>query len=423
MSDQEYDMFPSAFARAAITALVFGTAGLAQAQDHPLSLPEAVLLAGQVEEPSVEVWRTRAEALDSQGIADAALPDPMLRVGLANIRLSDFDLNREGMTQTQVSIRQMFPRGDSRRLSREIREWEARSARAAGALESRRIRLSIREAWLELYYLDRAAAMIIEHRNAVGQLGEIASASFGAGNRNSHDVIRIDLELQTLTTRLVEIERSREVARAALGRYLGDQVAARPLTPQTPILPAPDEIDAMRAQLVRHPAIAILDARISARDRGVELAQQRYRPGFSLEAGYGLRDSRSDLASVGVSVEMPLFGHSGQDAGVAAARSLREAEVLSRDSTLLEMDRELAANHASFRQFTQTVALYRTDVLPRSRETAQAVLLAYGNERADFAELVRAELALLDTELALYRTQVDALKAQARLMFLAGDPS
>ena len=165
------------------------------------------------------------------------------------------------------------------------------------------------------------------------------------------------------------------------------------------------------------------DARISARDRGVELAQQRYRPGFSLEAGYGLRESRSDLASVGVGVEMPLFSHSGQDAGVAAARSLREAEVLNRDAALLDLSRELVASDASLRQLTEHAALYRTEVLPRSRETEEAVLLAYGNERADFAELVRAELALLDNELALYRTQVDLLKIQARLMFLVGDPS
>lgn len=416
-------MLPSILARLAMTALLLGAVGHAQAQDYPLSLPEAVLLAGQAEEPSVEVWQARAEALDSQGIADAALPDPMLRVGMANIRLSDFDRNREAMTQAQVSIRQMFPRGDTQRLSREIREWEARSARAAGALQARRIRLSVREAWLEVYYWDRAAVLIAERRTAVRQLGEIASASFSAGNSNSHDVIRIDLETRMLTTRLVEIERNRAVARADLGRYLGDHAATRALTPQWPILPPPAELDAMRTQLVRHPAIAILDARISARDRGVELAQQRYRPGFSLEAGYGLRDSRSDLASVGVGVEVPLFGHSGQDAGVAAARSLREAEVLGRDAALLDLSRELVASDASLRQLTEHAALYRTEVLPRSRETEEAVLLAYGNERADFAELVRAELALLENELALYRTEVDRLKIQARLMFLVGDPS
>ncbi|WP_417468781.1 TolC family protein [Maricaulis sp.] len=416
-------MFHTAMARLAMTALVFGVAGLAEAQDYPLSLPEAVLLASEAEEPSVEVWQASAEALDSQGIADAALPDPMLRLGLANIRLSDFDRNREAMTQAQVSIRQMFPRGDTQRLSREIREWEARSARAAGALEARRIRLSVREAWLELYYWERAASLIAERRTALEQLGEIASASFAAGDRNSHDVIRIDLETRVLTTRLVEIERNRAVARADLGRYLGDQAATRALTPQWPILPPPGVLDAMRARLVRHPAIAILDARISARDRGVELAQQRYRPGFSLEAGYGLRESRSDLVSVGVGVELPLFSHSGQDAGVAAARSLREAEVLNRDAALLDLSRELVASDASLRQLTEHAALYRTEVLPRSRETEEAVLLAYGNERADFAELVRAELALLDNELALYRTQVDLLKIQARLMFLVGDPS
>jgi cobalt-zinc-cadmium efflux system outer membrane protein len=416
-------MFHSRMASLAMIALILGVAGLAQAEDYPLSLPEAVLLAGQAEEPSVEAWRARAEALDSQGIADAALPDPMLRVGLANIRLSDFDRNREAMTQAQVSIRQMFPRGDTQRLSREIREWEARSARAAMALETRRIRLNVREAWLELYYWDRAASVIRERQSSVSQLGEVALAGFSSGTSNSHDVIRIDLELQMLATRLVEIERNREVARADLSRYLGVEAAARPLTPQWPILPAPDTLDAMRAALVRHPAVAIIDARIAARDRGVELAQQRYRPGYALEAGYGLRDSRSDLASIGVSVEMPLFNHSGQDASVAAARSLREAEVLSRDAALLDMSRELDSSNAGWRQQTENASLYEADVLPRARETEEAVLLAYGNERADFAELVRAELAVLDTELALYRTRIDALKARARIMFLAGDHS
>lgn len=416
-------MFHSRMARLAMTALVLSVAGPALAQDHPLSLPEAVLLAGQAEEPAIEIWRARAEALDSQGIAEAALPDPMLRVGLANIRLSDFDRNREAMTQAQISIRQMFPRGDTQRLSREIREWEARSARAAMALESRRIRLSVRQAWLELYYWDRAAGVIRERRNSVSQLGEIALASFSSGNSNSHDVIRIDLEMQVLATRLVEIERNRELARADLARYLGAPDAARELTPQWPVLPLLGTSDSLRAELVRHPSIAMIDARISARDRGVELAQQRYRPGFSLEAGYGLRDSRSDLASVGVGIELPLFSHQGRDAGVASARSLREAEEFSRDAALLDLDRELASSYASMRQLTEHAALYQSDVLPRAREIEAATLLAYSNERADFAELVRAELALLDAELALYRTRVDALKARARLMFLAGDPS
>lgn len=416
-------MLPSIMARLAIMTLVLGVTAPSLAQDYPLSLPEAVLLAGQGEDPSVEVWRARAEALDSQGIADAALPDPTLRLGLTGVRLSDFDPNRDGMTQTQVSIRQMFPRGDTQRLSREIREWEARSARAAMAQESRRIRLSVREAWLELYYWDRAAGLTEARQTAVAQLGEIASASFAVGNRNSHDVIRIDLETRMLTTRLIEIERNRELARADLARYLGESAAARALTPQWPVLPPPEAYAVMRTHLVRHPAIAILDARIAARDRGVELAQQRYQPGFSLEAGYGLRDSRSDLASVAVGVDIPLFSHRGQDAGVAAARSLREAEVLNRDAALLDLSRELAVSQASFRQLSENAALYRTDILPRSRETEAAVLLAYGNGRADFAELVRAELALLDNELALYRTQVDALKTQARLMFLVGDPS
>ena len=48
-------------------------------------------------------------------------------------------------------------------------------------------------------------------------------------------------------------------------------------------------------------------------------------------------------------------------------------------------------------------------------------MAAYGNNLADFAELVRAELAVLDTELTLSRLRVDRLQAQANLLFLSGD--
>jgi outer membrane protein TolC len=51
----------------------------------------------------------------------------------------------------------------------------------------------------------------------------------------------------------------------------------------------------------------------------------------------------------------------------------------------------------------------------------EAVLAAYENEQADFAELVRAELALLDAELALVRMQVDDRQARADILFLTGD--
>jgi outer membrane protein TolC len=154
---------------------------------------------------------------------------------------------------------------------------------------------------------------------------------------------------------------------------------------------------------------------------GIDLALQEYRPAWGVEAGYGLRGSRSDIASIGVSVQMPLFSRDRQDETVAAARDLRRAAELERAATLMDMAQRLERELAQLNRLGESARLYEETVLPRARETAESVLLAYQNESADFAELVRSELAHLDADLALLRIEVDMLLAQSRILYLTGD--
>ena len=188
-----------------------------------------------------------------------------------------------------------------------------------------------------------------------------------------------------------------------------------------PHLPALPQAEAIEAVFARHPSVAVQDAEIRAGEREIDLARQAFKPAWSVDAGYGVRDSRSDFASVGVSVEIPLFNRDAREAGVTSAREARSAEELERRALLLDLRREWERLLSDRSSREASIALYERNVLPNARETAEAVMTAYENGQADFPELVRAELALLDAELALLRLNVDALKAEAGLLYLAGD--
>ena len=61
--------------------------------------------------------------------------------------------------------------------------------------------------------------------------------------------------------------------------------------------------------MANHPALMAADARIAARDAGVELADQRSRPEWALDVAYSYRngslpggDPRSDFITVGVTI-------------------------------------------------------------------------------------------------------------------------
>ncbi len=61
------------------------------------------------------------QAIRSEAMASAQLPDPKLRLALANLPLDSLDFNQENMTQLQFGLSQQFPRGDSLALKEEWR--------------------------------------------------------------------------------------------------------------------------------------------------------------------------------------------------------------------------------------------------------------------------------------------------------------
>lgn len=207
-----------------------------------------------------------------------------------------------------------------------------------------------------------------------------------------------------------------------LARYIG-AASERPITPGLPVwpsLPAPDDIE--RA-VVRHPAVAVHDATIAARTHDVEIAHEQYKPGFALDAGYGARGGgRADFASVMVSVEVPLFTDKRQDPMLVASEKELAAVRLDRDALLLELRKQALRAQADAARLTQRIALYREVVVNRADGAAAAALDGYQNQVSDFAELIRARLGALDTELRLKRLEADLGLAYSELAWLLGEP-
>ena len=60
-------------------------------------------------------------------------------------------------------------------------------------------------------------------------------------------------------------------------------------------------------------------------------------------------------------------------------------------------------------------------MINRASDTAEGALESYENQTADFAELIRARLAQLNTDLLLLRLRVNHAQSAAALLFLTGE--
>jgi outer membrane protein TolC len=406
----------------------FGIVCAAQAgQDVPLTLAAAEDLALD-HEPGQLALEARAEALDEQSVAAGQLPDPMLRVGLANFPLQSGGFSTEAMTQAQLGIRQAFPPGKSRSVSK--RRFRSLALEMEESADARRrdVLLAVRQDWLDAYYWQRAQAIVSESRPFFGDLVSVTRSLYEVGRKTQQDLLRAELELSRLDDRAIEIDRRQAEARAALSRWVAT-AAARPIALKLPAWEQVPGPQTLLGSLLEHPAVRAADARIAAHNASVDLAYEQYKPGWALDLGYGYRDGmlpsgepRSDFVSLSVTIDLPIFRGNRQDRALGAALRERRAADESRDELLRRLASELDREYARWQQLSRRIALYESQILTQAEGRANAALLAYQSDAGDFADVMRGYIDDLDTRLELVRLHVERAQSYAVLANLGGMP-
>ncbi len=410
----------------ALTATIVTLPVFAQ-QGIPLTLAEAEDLA-LAAEPGQQAMQAKAAALKERAVVAGELPDPMLRVGLNNFPIESGGFRTEGMTHAAVGLRQAFPAGKTRSFKARQFDLLAAEMNDNADARGRNVLTAVRSAWLDLYYWEQARALVSESRPLFDDLAIVTRSLYSVGRKSQQDVLRAELELSRLDDRLIDIERQRARAQAALSEWVGHNAGRRvaqklPNWGQLPLLKS------LEGTLPDHPALRAADAQIQARGAGVDVAKQRSKPEWALDLGYSYREGmlpsgepRSDFISLGVSVDLPFFSKKSVDSTLSAALQERRAAESSREQMLRALRSQLAAEHARWKDLTRRLSLYDTRILSLAAINAEASMLAYQSDRGDFADVMRAYIDDLNTRIDHIRLQVERAQSYAVLANLGGLP-
>ncbi len=416
---------------ALFSGLVWAAIVLPAHADSEADLPALTLGAAEDiarrADPLVNRFQRLAEARRQGAVADGQLPDPKLKLGLANFPTDNFNRTEEPMTQIKVGVIQAFPRGDTLayKEKRTLALGDAEQARSEDqALKTLR---GTREAWLEVYFQAQAQRIVQSSREFFVQLVGVTEAQYGAGRSNQQDVLQAGLELSRLDDRQTRIQTAEDTARAELAKWVGE-AALQPLPDGLPDLPRVRSMGDLEAAIPDHPSIAVENARVVANRMNERVAREQYKPGWSLDVTYGQRggnhpdgEDRPDFLSAMVVMDMPLFTGQRQDRRLAASEQERLAATHARDDRLRELRRLLHSEYARWRRLGERMALYEKRLIPESEANVEAALLAYQSRVTEFITLMRARITDLDTRLQALRLRVDRAKAQARLLYVAGE--
>jgi outer membrane protein TolC len=137
-----------------------------------------------------------------------------------------------------------------------------------------------------------------------------------------------------------------------------------------------------------------------------------------LDVQYGHRQQRSDLASVMVSMDVPIFTSKRQDRRLAERQTMEDSARHEEEDKRRDVQSMYETARAEYDAATTRAAILDVQLLPAIRRETQGQLAGFAREQTELRE---ARLRELEAELDLLRARVDAAKAQAELLFLMGE--
>lgn len=368
------------------------------------------------------------ETLEAKAVADAQLPDPKVMLAFQNFPLDGFNRTREGMTQIVTGVSQKIPRGRTLKYRGKQMQLRAESVKAETYLRNVSVKREVRRLWMDLYYWNHAENTITRSETLLQQIIEATELHYGTGGRNVQDVISAELELSMLQDKKIDVQRKIDVLKADLSKWLGSELAQGKLDEAFPILPQVKAYDGIEQLLTAHPQMQVVDALIESERQGVNIAKAQYKPGFDIGLNYGFRagdlpngQDRPDFLTAKLTFDLPLFVDKRQDKQLAASNHKVSAVQYQRDDILRDLLSQLQGSYSSWQRYDERADHYDQSVLQRANENFEASLEAYGEDRTNFASLMRAQVVELDTKLNYIKIKADRAKAQADLLYLQGD--
>lgn len=368
--------------------------------------------------PGVAALKSAAEAAMYRVEPAGSLDDPMLSYGVAP-RTADSDrLNQ------RVEFSQRIPWPGTLDAREAVARYEA--AAAEGDREALKLEViaQARSAHAQWWFVHDALAIHHAAEALIEELIATASARYAAGRSLKQDVLQAEVERANLKNEELRLLRLQTTVQSRINALLN-----RP--PDTPLPPAaapgpvkdPPAFEALKARaLTRHPELARLDARLSANQSRITLAEKAFYPDFQVGIGYNsLWDDNDKRPTVGVAINVPL-DRSKRRAELAAARadaSRSQWALYQRRADLLG---NLAQARAAVVEARQSVQLYENELVPLADEYLDAAIADYQSGTGAFFNVIDAEQRKLSTDLALARARADYAERLAELQRTAGMP-
>ena len=393
----------------------------AQITTGALSLTEALAIADR-DSSLLAAQRSAISAAEETTYSARELPDPTLKFGVDSLPVTSspgvqaYSRSQDSFTMLRVSIAQQFIRDEKRELKGRRAEYRLEREQSTLASVQAGVRRDVAIPWMERYFAERMAAVVDEQYAEADLQLQTMKAGLRSNKTQPAELLMLQVHLQSLLDRRAEFEKQSARAKALLARWL-------PADSNRPLAGLPERLDPgqrhdLSDHVIRHPHLQSLENQIDIASSDAALATASRKPDWGLEVVYGRREPQfSNLLSVFVSIDLPIFQTNRQDRSVAAKFAEVERARALKEDALRQHVAEANAIWAEWEAATSRIKRFDDTLLPLTRERAQLALAAYRGGQGPLSAVLDARRVEIDLRLQQLQLAADQGRAYAQLLY------
>jgi cobalt-zinc-cadmium efflux system outer membrane protein len=387
----------------------------------PLEL-QALLQEALAHNPEIHAAQQRYRAAQARPSQAGSLPDPMIEGGYHNERITPLTLGESDFSFLRFGASQEVPFPGKLSLRHDIAVREAEREGQMLQATTLNVTARLKTAYYDLAFTHRALEILQRNKTFLLDLQHSAAARYQVGQGLQQDVIKAQVEVSLLTSRLLQLESKREGIRATLNSLLNRPplapVGTPPPVPQSRLTTTIERLGDLA--LEHAPELKGAELLIARNELNLSLAQREYYPDLVFKAEYMDKTRLLPEWEIGIGIKIPLYFWRKQRYGVAeAAESVGEARSTRQNilQTLLARIKDL---YTQARTAEQQTTLYQTAIIPQSRLSLESASAGYAVGKVDFLTLLNNLLVLREAELSSEEQRTEFEKSLAELESMVG---
>jgi cobalt-zinc-cadmium efflux system outer membrane protein len=322
-----------------------------------------------------------------------------------------------------IGVSQDLPFPGKLKLKGEAAERDAAIARDKFESVSRSVLQQVKEAYLQIAYIQQTLGVLERNDRLLEQIEKIADARYRVGQGSQQDVLKAQLERTKLQREFVHHHQVMQTQQALLRNLLnrpGDSpdITAEPLV-ETPLTASVDDL--LAKVRTENPDVTGQREMVNRQSLQVEMARKDRYPDFSVQYMWQhTAEQFRDYCMVSVSARIPVYRRRKLNPEMTQAveelnRSRREYESQVQSAFFEVRNQYIAAQTAS-----QMLKIYREGLIPQALATYQSGLAAYQTGRLDFESLLSNFMDVLNFDQEYWKALADHETALAKIEQITG---